>query len=178
MHLLIVGARGAGKSTLIKRVLSEIDCLVCGFLTKKEDDLAVEGQGSPIYIYEFGKEKTQGRENLLGHCNNQHCTPIKETFDSYAPKLQMKPLENSLVVMDELGFMESVSEVFCSSVLGLLDGDVPVLATVKNKETEFLNAVREHHNARCFFLTVDNREKIFGQVINCLIEMGYKRKAE
>ena len=41
MHALIIGAPGVGKSTLIRRVLAELNRPVFGFLTKKEDALAV-----------------------------------------------------------------------------------------------------------------------------------------
>ncbi len=38
MNVLIVGARGAGKTTLIRRVLESLDCPVWGFETEKEGD--------------------------------------------------------------------------------------------------------------------------------------------
>ena len=46
MHLLLVGAPGVGKSTLIRRVLKKVDRPVFGFETKKE---APDGEGgSPL----------------------------------------------------------------------------------------------------------------------------------
>ena len=50
MHALIVGERGIGKSTLIRRVLKELNRPLFGFETKKEDALADEVKGSPVYI--------------------------------------------------------------------------------------------------------------------------------
>ena len=44
-------------------------------------------------------------------------------------------------------------------MLDLLDGDVPVLAVVRSMDTPFLNAVRNHPNACCLWLTRDNREE-------------------
>ena len=52
MHTLIVGERRVGKSTLIGRVLNALDRPVYGFETKKEDSLADELRGSPVYIYD------------------------------------------------------------------------------------------------------------------------------
>ena len=41
MNVLIVGARGAGKTTLIRRVLESLDCPVWGFETEKEGDRSI-----------------------------------------------------------------------------------------------------------------------------------------
>ena len=39
MHALIVGDRGVGKSTLIRRVLAELNRPLFGYETKKEEQL-------------------------------------------------------------------------------------------------------------------------------------------
>lgn len=54
--------------------------------------------------------------------------------------------------MDELGFLENDAKVFQSAVLCALDGDTPVLAAVKPKDTPFLRAVRGHENAELVFI--------------------------
>ncbi len=152
-----------GKSTLIRRVLASLDRPVFGFETKKEDALADEVLGSPIYIYEAGKPHTRSEENLVGHCKDQHPTTRKEAFDRYAQRLRA-PAENGIIVLDELGFMETASEDFCEAVLHLLDGQTPVIAAVKDKELPFLNKVRSHENAKCFHITRENRDTLLAQV--------------
>ena len=67
--------------------------------------------------------------------------------------------------MDEIGFMEASSEAFCSGIFRLLDGDIPVLAAVKDKDTPFLQAVRNHPKTTCYHLTEDNREALFQQIL-------------
>lgn len=166
MHTLIVGSRGVGKSTLIRRVLAELSCPVFGFETKKEDALADEEKGSPVYIYEAGTEHIQTSENLVGYCKDKRPSVMKVAFDRYAPKLCADIPDGYIVLMDEIGFMESASEDFCNAVLKLLDGNVPVIAAVKNKETEFLNTVRTHPKASCFYITEDNRDVLFEEVLS------------
>lgn len=165
MHALIVGPRGVGKSTLIRRVLSDLNKPVFGFETKKEDALADESLGSPVYIYAAGTEHRQTPENLVGHCKNKCFATMKEAFDRYAPKLRLPVPENHVILLDELGFMESSSEAFCGAVLALLDGDIPVIAAVKDKDFPFLNAVRTHPNCRCFHITPENRDELFPEVL-------------
>ena len=165
MHALIVGARGVGKSTLIRRVLQELNKPLFGFETKKEDALADEINGSPVYIYGAGKEHVRTDETRVGHCLNRHSAPIYAGFDRYAPRLLAPVPAGCIVEMDEIGFMESKSEAFCKAVMALLDGSTPVIAAVKDKDIPFLETVRSHPNARCFHITPDNRETLYFEVL-------------
>lgn len=166
MHTLVVGERGVGKSTLIGRVLDVLDCPVCGFETKKEDSLADELRGSPVYIYQARQERVRSADNLVGYCKNHRFAAAAEVFDRFAPKLRKPAPAGGIVLLDELGFMESQAEAFCAAVLELLDGDVPVLAAVKNKDTPFLEAVRNHPKAKCFYITEENRDALLPQVLD------------
>ena len=168
MHVLITGAPGVGKSTLIRRVLAELNRPVFGFETKKETALADGEKGSPVYIYEVGKERRQSEENLAGWCEKRQNEVYKEVFDRYASKLRAPIPKGGIIVMDEIGTMESVSEEFRTAVMALLDGDVPVIAAVKHKDTPFLHGVRNHPKGICFHLTEENREELYGEVLAAL----------
>ncbi len=168
MHALMIGPRGVGKSCLISGILKELDCPVFGFYTKKEDALAREDLGSPIYIYDTGTARIQKEENLLGYCKNHRFITRPEAFDRWGPKLLQAVPEGGILVMDELGFMESEAKEFCAAVLQRLDGRVPVLAAVKDKDTAFLDRVRSHKNAVCFYITEENREDLFQEVLQFL----------
>lgn len=168
MHALIVGAPQVGKSTLIGKLVRELGCTVSGFETKKEDGMADAESGSPVYIYKAGQPHRQAPENLVGTCRERHPVPVPAAFDRAARLLAEAEREGTLIVMDEIGTMESCSERFCAEIMKRLDGDKPVLAAVKHKDTAFLNAVRSHPNCRCFFLTEDNREELFASVLDFL----------
>lgn len=165
MHALIVGDRGVGKSTLIRRVLNELNCPVFGFQTKKEEQLEDSLRGCPIYIYDAGKPQFRTPENLIGYHREADSAAITAAFDRYAPRLMAAVPENAVVELDEIGFLEAKSEAFCQAILHLLDGRNPVIAAVKNKEIPFLNTIRNHPHARCFSITAENREKLFEEVL-------------
>lgn len=165
MHALIVGDRGVGKSTLIRRVLNELNRPVFGFETKKEEALEDESRGCPIYIYDAGKPHCRTAENLIGYHREQDIPSITAAFDRYARKLLEPVQENAVVELDEIGFLEAKSDRFCRAVMGLLEGKNPVIAAVKNREHSFLEAVRNHPNARCFFITAENRDTLFEEVL-------------
>jgi nucleoside-triphosphatase len=165
MHALIVGDRGVGKSTLIRRVLKELRCPVFGFETKKEEHLEDPLRGCPIYIYDAGKPHSQTPNNLIGYHKEQDIPAITAAFDRYAPRLMDAVPEGAVVELDEIGFLEANAENFCHAVLHLLEGKNPVIAAVKNREHPFLDAVRNHPNARCFYITAENRDALYEEVI-------------
>ena len=174
MHALIVGAQGVGKSTLIQKVLRELNLPVSGYETKKEDSLADPLLGTPVYIYPAGTVHTQAPERLLGYRCCDHPVTYPEAFDRFAEKLDHEK-DTGIVVLDEIGFMESGAESFRAAILRKLDANVPVIAAVKNVDTPFLRAVREHPNCRCFFIDPDNRDQLYFQVLEYLKEKENER---
>ena len=165
MHALIVGDRGVGKSTLIRRVLKELNRPVFGFETKKEEPLEDPIRGCPIYIYDAGTPHIRAQENLIGYHKERDIPAITAAFDRYASKLLVAVPEDAVVELDEIGFLEANAENFCQAVLHLLEGKNPVIAAVKNREHPFLEAVRSHPNARCFYITAENRDTLYEEVL-------------
>ena len=165
MHALIVGDRGVGKSTLIRRVLQELNRPVFGFETKKEEQLEDPIRGCPIYIYDAGTPHCRTQENLIGYHKERDIPAITAAFDRYASKLLVAVPEDAVVELDEIGFLEAKSDAFCQAVLHLLEGKNPVIAAVKNQEHPFLEAVRSHPNARCFYINAENRDTLYEEVL-------------
>lgn len=164
MHALIIGDRGVGKSTLIRRVLEALDRPVFGYETKKETHPEDPVRGCPIYIYDAGTSRCQTGGRLIGYHKEPNSAAVTAAFDRYAPRL-MGPVTADVVELDEIGFLEARSEDFCRAVMRLLDGDRPVIAAVKNRDLPFLEAVRSHPNARCFYITEENRDAVFAEVL-------------
>lgn len=166
MHVLIVGDRGVGKSTLIRRVLAQLNRPVYGFETKKEEHLEDPVRGCPVYLYDAGLPHRQTPENLIGYNREPDDASITAAFDRYAPRLMAPIPEGAVAKLDEIGFLEAKSETFCQAILHLLDGNVPVIAAVKNRNIPFLESVRSHPNARCFHITPENREELYEEVLS------------
>jgi nucleoside-triphosphatase len=158
-HILIVGSNGVGKSALIRRLLGGVPRAVYGFRTRMEAPAAAGG-AAPVHIHGAAGDSACTADNLVGTCRDGRPTCFPAAFERAVPLLRDIPA-GSLVLMDELGVMESEARGFCAAVLECLDGDNPVIAAVRDKSTAFLDAVRGHPQAKCLFLTPENGEAVF-----------------
>lgn len=161
-HILICGERHSGKTYLTERLLGECRVPLYGFMTKimvnREDGY------HEIYMFPAGDSaKVMTEENHVGNCNTRQRTVNLRVFDTLGVKLLNEAKTDGIIVMDELGFMEAGSPGFCRAVLERLDGDIPVLATVKagGMDVEFLKKVRNHPNAELYMVNPENRDELY-----------------
>ena len=106
---------------MIRRVIAEIGKPIFGFETVKEISLSVPGKGDPVYIYEAGSPRVRTADNLAGYCGNRCFTSNRDVFNRYAPKLLQPVPEEHIILLDEIGRMESSAEAFRNAILSLLD---------------------------------------------------------
>ena len=78
--------------------------------------------------------------------------------------LEAKP--DGILVMDELGFMEAEAKAFCEAVLRCLDGDIPVLATVRAGDlgSSFLDRVRTHPKAELYNVSPERADDLYNRL--------------
>ena len=172
-HVLIVGAQGVGKSTLINKVLEALGRPVSGFQTKKEATGADENLRNPVYIHVPGQPRHYTEENLLGYSAvGKGFTITQGVFDRYADVVRRPVAENGVILFDEIGFMEAREKEFCAAILERLDGNIPVIAAVKSRtDVPFLNAVRAAPRAEVFYITPSNREELFERLLPRMREL-------
>lgn len=162
-HILICGPRGVGKSTLIEKLLAQCTVPTGGFFTRATPRDA-RGFHS-IYIHPAGTQSlTRSEDNYIGNCNGADRTVYPEVFTRLGvPMLQEK--ESRILFMDELGFMEVASDPFCRAVMACLDGDIPVIAAVKEYDIDFLNQIRSHPKAEVYRISKENRDALYQQLL-------------
>ena len=159
-HILIVGRNGVGKSTLIRALLASANAPVYGVITKKE---TARPDGSClVYIHRFGEPEQFSDENRIGLCRDGSSTAFPEAFERFAERMTFP--RDGVIVLDELGFMESRAPRFCAAVLRTLDEAPLVIAAVRDKQTDFLNAVRTHPRASLFRIDENNRDALAGRL--------------
>lgn len=173
MHTLVIGSHETNRADFIDRLLAELSPLprLYGYRSVKEE--ADETGNAPIYIYPAFGERRRTRENLLGWCRQQQSSAELGTFERNAFLIE-EAGQDGLLVMDEIGPMESRAPRFRAAVLSALAGGAPILASVRDIELPFLESVRSHPNARSFYLTRGNAEQLFPIVLEYLRRQLHK----
>ncbi len=145
MNLIICGCSGTGKTSAIRKVLSHIDEPIYGFWTEKL--VPDSNENCPVYLHPCCEQL--GFTHRIGICKERHAEKFPEVFDSVGVKALSNIPKGSLVLMDEIGFMENDAKAFIQAIFHILDGDYRVIAAVRDKQTPLLDAIRTHHKSVC-----------------------------
>lgn len=158
-HILLCGNRRSGRSSMIRALLRNVQVPVSGFMTKT---MNTRNDGyHEIYMFPYGSTDLQMTETShIGDCNTRERIIHNDVFNSLGVELlTQKP--QSILVMDEVGFMESQAKDFCNTILSRLSGNSPVLAAVRTSiDTPFIHSVLASDNA----LVVNMQPECFEQI--------------
>ncbi len=90
-------------------------------------------------------------------------------FDALVRSELGKPSEQiDLFVVDEIGKMECFSRVFIEATAKVLDGPVPVLATIAAKGSGFIAKARTRADIRLLSVSPSNRDELPGELAGWL----------
>ena len=158
-HIVLWGQRGVGKSTLARRLLEDWTGPVRGFVTRSSPPDA-DGFRS-IYLHAADDPTpVEHTRNRVGRTNRTEHTMWPEVFDGLGVEL-LRAQPGSLILMDELGFLEQDAAAFRRAVLRCLDGSIPVLAVIKHKtHIPFLQEIRNHPRVQLYQVTEEIRDAL------------------
>jgi len=173
--ILLLGRRRSGRSSMIRALLRDVEAPVYGYETVT---MGTRPDGyHEIYLYPYGQTQHEKREeNHVGDCNTRERVIYNQVFDTLGTScLTVK--KDGILVMDEIGFMESEAKAFCRAVLNRLDGPLPVLAAVRTGiETPFLRAVIDHPNVRCYALSPESFDERYRELRPIVQSWDRRRK--
>ena len=168
MHIFLTGDVQVGKSTIIKKTLAALKLRdIGGFRSVSVPDLP-DGAMS-VYLIPAGDEHPMmGDWNRVGirkGCG-RGIGKFPEAFERAGVQALVDAENMPLILMDEVGRMESAAARFSERILALLDGSAPILGVVqKIADTKLTNAIRQHPNVRVLTVTKENREKLAEEVL-------------
>ena len=161
-HIIISGDRHVGKTTLVNKLIAHVKVPVHGFFTRAEKPDADNLMA--IYMYAADDNvREKSEDNCIGRTQGRIKMPRTEVFDDLGVRL-LSDHKDGIIVMDELGYLESLSEAFRTKVMECLDGDIPVIAAVKNRDITFLNDIRNHPNVLVREIDQKNRDELYEEL--------------
>ena len=159
--LLLTGRPGVGKTTVVRRVAEILDgWRLAGFYTEeiREDGVRKGFRGVAL---------DDGAEAVIAHVDR----PAQPRVSSYgvdvagidelaSATLRVDERQADAVLLDEIGKMECLASEFLDSVTDLLDSPLPIVATVAQKGTGLIAAVKNRPDALLWEVTPENRDRL------------------
>ena len=166
MHIFLTGPVQVGKSTIIRKTLEALQITPSGFRSVSVSDLP-DGAMS-VYLIPAGEKNPSMTDwNRIGIRNcGRGIVKFPESFERAGIAALRNAESAQLILMDEVGRMESEAARFSERILELLDGKTPILGVVqKMADTPLTNAIRKHPNVRLVEVSVENREERAQEVL-------------
>lgn len=162
MKIMLCGDIDSGKSTLIRKLLEDMDKPPKGYITVRMP--AVDGV-SKVYLYDISNppERVEDAAVIIT-IENEVREKHPELLDTLGVQYLTDIPAGSVVVLDEIGSLESASPEFQKAVMRILSGDYTVLAAVKAANTDFLRRVRSHPDCELYIITPRNRDELYEQL--------------
>jgi len=159
----ITGLPGVGKTeTLIKVVkdLEESGYKVGGMVTQT---IVEKGERVGFYIMDWKTKK----KRIFAHVNidspdrvGKYGVDLKALEEIGIPAIERAIMDEDtdVIIIDEVGKMEMLSEKFCKVVMDALDSDKPILLTLhKKSRSPLLQDIRRRDDIRILEVTPVNR---------------------
>ena len=162
MKILLCGDINSGKTTLIQRLLEDIGTPPKGYITVRMP----EANGvSNVYLYDISNppERVEDAAVIMA-ISDTGTEKHPELLDTLGVRYLSGIPAGSVVVLDEIGSLETASPEFQRAVMRILSGDYTVLASVKAANTDFLRNVRKHPDCDLYIITPDNRNALYEQL--------------
>ncbi len=163
-NLFLFGDVGIGKSTLLKKVLKYVDSSIGGFMEEKvlKGDKTFHNM---ISLYD-------GQSNNIIGVSEKTCKKPKVftyVFEKNGVEILKKSYrEKEIIIMDELGFLESHCELFKSSVNEILDSKKIVIGVLKKCNCDFVTTIANRTDVVLLEVTTETRDNLEKEIFKIL----------
>ena len=150
----VTGRKGIGKSATLRKVLAQIPQKLVGFITRP-----IEGENT-LKGFEI-VDLFDGASHPIAYFDEENSIhPVLEGFETVGVAALLNALKyGDVMLMDELGFLESDATNFKNMVFKVLESDKLVFCVIKAEQNDFLEAVSKKVD-RIFAIDRENRDEI------------------
>jgi nucleoside-triphosphatase len=168
-NLLITGLPGVGKTTLIKKLSEELKHLhPAGFYT---EEIREEGQRKGFELISL-----DGKRGVLSHIHIKSPHRVGkykvdiEAFENLLDGIPFFSPSTQLIVIDEIGKMECLSDPFKNLLKKIFDSGKLLIATIALKGSGLIAEIKERQDIQLFELNSHNRDTLLLEILKELME--------
>lgn len=167
MKILITGPPKAGKTTLIKNIVQQLNQPVVGFYTGdiREKNLRVG----------FSLTTFSGQKGVLSHVDilsrytvGKYRVNLADLEEIGVKEIEEGLKTDNIIIVDEIGKMELFSEKFKQVILKCLEAPNVFLATIVQKGNFFTGQIKNRKEVQLFRLDSSNRASLEKEILALL----------
>lgn len=162
-NLFIAGTVGVGKTSLLREVTLSRRERIGGFYT----DHMLSGRMRKGFVMRTfdGQERVLAAKGMKSsHQLGKYGVDINALENVGIPALKLALEAKDMIVIDEIGSMEMMSERFRQTLLECLTSTKPVLATIRAASQPFSDQVKKFSDTQTIILTKSNYNQVKLQV--------------
>ncbi|MCL4475205.1 MAG: nucleoside-triphosphatase [Nitrospirae bacterium] len=154
-NIFLTGAPSSGKTTVIRKVIRNLDIPANGFYTEEE---RVAGRRVGFLM-----NTLDGSKGYLAHQDIRSQFHIRrygvsiENIETIAVP-SIIPVSRNVIILDEIGKMECFSEVFRQAAVKALDSPNIVVGTITLGGDDFILGIKKREDLEIHEVTLHNRD--------------------
>jgi len=165
-HILLTGIPGIGKSTIIKKVIASFTGPMKGTYAE-EENINNERVGFILHTLE-GQSAYLAHQNMASEYRvGKYGVNVDAIESLVVPAIS--PLNDSVIVIDEIGFMQSHAPHFLNAVTAALDHAPCVLGTIPIENTDRILKIKQRPDVQLIEVTSENRNSLSEIILEHLL---------
>ena len=156
-NIFFTGAPSSGKTTVIKKIISGLERSANGFFTEEERS----GDRRVGFMMKTldGKKAYLAHQDISSDFNIRRYGVSIQNIETIAVP-SILPVNNNVIILDEIGKMECFSDIFKETAIMVLDSPNIVIGTITLGGDDFIQSVKNRDDIEITEVTLQNRDSL------------------